>query len=167
MITTIGKQKTSRSGPGQSLTLIWYSYVSPEINWIKAIYSWVTISLTTTRWASIGIYLLVVALRCGWSKIRRLWIYLSAANICVWKYHKKEQIQNVWEYKLPWWFKIKHNKNNRFVVDQFTIAANEPNQVYLAIKYIRTILITRRSDIDCRTLNAKNRPLHVVVIASM
>ena len=29
---------------------------------------------------------------------------------------------------------IKHDKNNIFVVDQCTIAANEPNQAYLAIK---------------------------------
>ena len=152
MITTIGKQKTSRSGPGQSLTLIWYSCVSPEINWIKAIYSWVTISLTTTRWASIGIYLLVVALRCGWSKIRRLWIYLSAANICVRKYHKKEQIRNLWEYKLPWWFKIKHNKNNRFVVDQFTILENKHTHVHLTIHKIRKILINHCRNNDCRIL---------------
>ena len=38
-------------------------------------------------------------------------------------------------------FQRKHNKNNVFVVDQNTIAANEPKQVYIVIKQIKTILM--------------------------
>ena len=36
--------------------------------------------------------------------------------------------------KYPGLFQIKHNKNNIFVIDQFTIAANEHKQAYLVIK---------------------------------
>ena len=35
--------------------------------------------------------------------------------------------------KILSYFKIKHDTNNIIVVDQFTIAANEPTQVFLAI----------------------------------
>ena len=35
--------------------------------------------------------------------------------------------------KIIGWFKIKHDTNNRFVVDQCTVAANEPTQMYLEI----------------------------------
>ena len=56
---------------------------------------------------------------------------------------------------IPWWFQIKHDKNNIFVVDQYTIAANETKQVYLAIQYTRTAIKAPLYNIDCRTLKRK------------
>ena len=47
MISMIAIPKTSRSGPGQSLTLVGYSSVLPKMIWSQAIYIWVAISLTT------------------------------------------------------------------------------------------------------------------------
>ena len=54
----------------------------------------------------------------------------------------KEQIQNLREKQNSVILKIKMDKNNIIVVDQCTIAANEPTQMHLTIIYIRTILTT-------------------------
>ena len=50
-------------------------------------------------------------------------------------------------------------KNNRIIVDQCTIAANEPTQVYLVIIKKIKILITHCSDNDCTmTIHTKHAP---------
>ena len=45
------------------------------------------------------------------------------------KFCSKISQRNIFEicekYKIPRWFKIKNDKNNTFVVDQYTISANE------------------------------------------
>ena len=175
-------QKTPCLGLGKFLTLIGCSSVLPKNNWIHMIYTWVPISLNMINWLPIWLHLSVVTLCCGWSNIGRLWIYLSAANSSVQKYHKgtdskilrntpnpdrdpsfsgcttlwviinwkvmdlfvcrtklcsnisqRNRFEICEKYKILWWFKIKHDKNNRIVVDQFTISGNEPLELYLAI----------------------------------
>ena len=46
----------------------------------------------------------------------------------------------------------KTSKNDVFIVDQSTITANEPQNVYIAITQIRQILITHRRYINCKTI---------------
>ena len=72
---------------------------------------------------------------------------MSTAQKSVQKYHKGTDSQ----------FVIKHNANNVFVIDHCTIAANKPKQVYLLMKDIITILITHRSNIECRTFKHNNQ----------
>ena len=143
---------TPRSSPWKSLTLVGYSSLLLEIIWSQAIYILVAISLTTISQTPIRLPLSVVALRFGWSKIGRLWIYLSAAKLSCLKISQTNWFEMWNKYIILRWLQIKHNKNNVFIVDQSTIAANEPKQVYLAIKSIRTILITHCSYIHCRIL---------------
>ena len=52
---------------------------------------------------------------------------------------------------------MKNSENNVLVVNQSTLAENEPKQVYLAIKQIITILITHHSYIHCRTLRGNKQ----------
>ena len=82
---------------------------------------------------------------------------MSAAKKCARKHHKGTYSKFVIITTILLWFKIKHNKNNRFFVYQCTIAANEPKQVYLTINCVGTILITHRSDIEFRTLKCKKQ----------
>ena len=125
MISMIAIHKTPHSGIGKFITLVGYSSVLPNIIWSQAIYIWVTISLTTISRPPIGICLSLVALRCGLSKIYRPWIYLSAAENCVQKYHKGVNSKYVGK-KISWWFQTIHYKNNVLAVDKSTIVENEP-----------------------------------------
>ena len=60
-------------------------------------------------------------------------LFVCSRKLCL-KISKKELIRNLQEKQKSAMITNKHNKNNIFVVDQCTIAANEPKQVYLAIK---------------------------------
>ena len=51
----------------------------------------------------------------------------------VFKISKWNRFEICEKTKILSYFKIKHDTNNIIVVDQFTIAANEPTQVYLEI----------------------------------
>ena len=82
-----------------------------------------------------------------------------------WKISLRNRLKICYKNKISWWFQINRDKDNIIFIHQLKIAANEPKQVYFAIKQIRTILITHSSDIDCRSLKRTKRPLPVVVIA--
>ena len=58
----------------------------------------------------------------------------SAAKSCVSEISQRNIIEICEKNKNVRWFKIKHDKDNRFFVDQCTISSNETNQVYLPIK---------------------------------
>ena len=59
---------------------------------------------------------------------------MSAAKNVVQKYNKGTNSKILRKTRFLDVLKIKHNKNNIFAVDQCTIAANEPKNVYLVIK---------------------------------
>ena len=58
--------------------------------------------------------------------------------------------------KVPWKLNIKHDKNNKIIVGQWTISENISLQVYIAIIEIRTILVSHSRNIDCRTAISNN-----------
>ena len=159
MRSSIEMQKLTPSGPGKSLTLIGYSSVWPKISRRQAIYIWVTIYLTTINRPPIVLHFSLAELRCGWSKIGKLWISLSAAKeLCLMISHRNS-FNICKRSKIPWWFKIKYVKKNNIVIYQSTIAANESTQVYLKIIEIRPILITHCSNIDCsKVIHNKQAP---------
>ena len=99
MRSTIAVPKTPCSGTEKLITLIGYSSVLPNIIWIQSIYIWVTISLTTISHLPIRLSISVFSV-CGWPKIGGLWVNLSPAKKCVWKYQKVMCLRFVKELKL-------------------------------------------------------------------
>ena len=149
--------KTPCSGPGKSLTLAGYISVLPKITWSQVIYIWVLISLTMISWTPDRAPF--------FSSSDTLWMienwkvvdfFVFRGKMC-WKISQNNIFKNCDKSNILWWFKIKYSKNNRIFVDQYTIVSNEPMQVYLVIIWIRTILITYRSNIDCRTLKCNKQ----------
>ena len=74
-------------------------------------------------------------------------LFVCSKKLCL-KISQRNRLEIHEKNKIQQLFQIKHNKNNVLIVDQSTIAANEPKQMYIALNQTRIIFITHHRYID-------------------